>query len=84
VYAIICSKAGFAFILQKGFTIADVCVWFFPHQESPRLCLVFNDSYLGGNRSKWLAKLKAAGFDVEQVKKDNQKHTINVASFSGM
>lgn len=35
--------------------------------ESPRLCLVFNDSFLGGKRAAWLTKLKASGFEVEQV-----------------
>jgi hypothetical protein len=34
---------------------------------SPRLCLVFNDTFLGGKRSSWLARLKAAGFEVEQA-----------------
>ena len=34
---------------------------------SPRLCLVFNDTYLGGKRSSWLARLRSAGFDVEQA-----------------
>jgi len=36
-------------------------------QTSPRLCLVFNDSYLGGKRAEWLARLKAFGFEIEQT-----------------
>lgn len=36
-------------------------------KESPRLCLVFLDSFLGGKRAAWLVKLKASGFEVEQV-----------------
>lgn len=36
-------------------------------QSSPRLCLVFSDGYLGGQKSEWLAKLKVHGFEVEQV-----------------
>lgn len=35
--------------------------------DSPRLCLWFNDAYLGGKRSAWLAKLRSAGFVVEQT-----------------
>jgi len=36
-------------------------------QSSPRLCLVFSDGYLGGQKSEWLAKLKVHGFEVEQT-----------------
>ncbi|EKX44510.1 hypothetical protein GUITHDRAFT_109630 [Guillardia theta CCMP2712] len=36
-------------------------------QTSPRICFVFNDSYLGGQRSAWLSKVRAAGFCVEQT-----------------
>ena len=35
--------------------------------DSPRICLCFNDAYLGGQRSAWLAKLRKAGFVVEQT-----------------
>jgi hypothetical protein len=35
--------------------------------DSPRICLCFNDAYLGGKRSAWLAKLRSAGFVVEQT-----------------
>jgi len=35
--------------------------------DSPRVCLWFNDAYLGGKRSAWLAKLRALGFVVEQT-----------------
>jgi hypothetical protein len=34
---------------------------------SPRLCLIFNDTFLGGKRSSWLTRLKSAGFEVEQA-----------------
>lgn len=34
---------------------------------SPRLCLIFNDTFLGGKRSSWLTRLKGAGFEVEQA-----------------
>jgi hypothetical protein len=35
--------------------------------DSPRICLRFSDAYLGGKRSAWLAKLRSAGFVVEQT-----------------
>ena len=36
-------------------------------QEAPRLCLVFRDSFLGGQKSEWLRRLRAAGFQIEQA-----------------
>ncbi len=35
--------------------------------DSPRICLCFNDAYLGGKRSAWLSRLRSAGFVVEQT-----------------
>ena len=38
--------------------------------DSPRICLRFSDAYLGGKRSAWLARLRSAGFVIEQTSAD--------------